>query len=54
MPTDCAKSDLEAEIAELQTQNAELQDQLDAIADIIGGDEGNEDEDDYDEDPYRD
>jgi hypothetical protein len=38
------KADLEAEIADLQEENQELQDQLDAIADIVGGDE-EEDED---------
>ena len=37
-----AKAELEAEIADLQEENQELQDQLDAIADIVG-DEQDED-----------
>lgn len=44
MPTERTKADLEAEIAYLQEQNEELQDQLDAIADIVGGDEDDEDD----------
>ena len=42
------KADLEAEISDLQDENQELQDQLDAIADIVGGEDGDGDEDDND------
>ena len=38
------KAELEAQIADLQDENQELQDQLDAIADIVAPEE--EDEDD--------
>ena len=43
------KAELEAEIAELQEVNQELQDQLDAVADIVSPDDEDEDEDDDDE-----
>jgi hypothetical protein len=52
------KADLEQEIANLQEENQELQDQLDAVADIVAPDDddgdidedGEEDEEDSDED----
>jgi hypothetical protein len=52
------KADLEQEISDLQVENQELQDQLDAVADIVAPDdddggideEGEEDEEDSDED----
>jgi len=44
------KRELEAQIQELEEENAELQDQLDAIADIVGGGEEDEDEEDGGED----
>lgn len=43
------KSDLLDEISELQEENADLQDQLNAIADIIGPDDTGDDEDDDDD-----
>jgi hypothetical protein len=45
MATTKTKADLEAKISDSQDENQELQDQLDAIADIVGGDtEEEEDE----------
>ena len=38
------KADLEAQIEDLEAENQDLQDQLDAIADIVGG--GDDDSDD--------
>ena len=49
MPRGKTKAELEAEIEELQAENQELQDQLDAVADIVSPDDGEEDEDDDDE-----
>jgi hypothetical protein len=56
MATTKSKAELEAEIADLKDENEELQDQLDAIADIVvpadededenGDDEGEEDDQD--------
>ena len=43
------KAELESEIADLQEENQELQDQLDAVADIVSPDDGDEDDDDDDE-----
>lgn len=40
------KADLEAEIADLQEENQELQGQLDAVADIVAPVDEDEDEDD--------
>jgi hypothetical protein len=37
-------AELEAEIEELQTENQELQDQLDAVADIVNPDEDDDDD----------
>ena len=42
------KAELEAEISDLQGENQELQDQLDAISDIISPTDADEDEDDDD------
>ena len=39
------KSELETEIEDLEAENQELQEQLDTIADIVGGDEDDDDED---------
>ena len=50
MPTGKTKAELEAEIADLQDENQELQDQLDAIADIVSPDDGNGDDDDNGDD----
>ena len=44
-----SKAELEAEIEDLRDENEELQDQLDAIADIAGGDGEDEDGDDEEE-----
>lgn len=54
------KADLESEIADLQGENQELQDQLDAVADIVApadeddddetGDDASDDDDDEDDD----
>ena len=44
------KAELEAEIADLQEENQELQDQLDAVADIVSPDDGDEDEDETGDD----
>ena len=44
------KAELEAEIAELQEENQELQDQLDAVADIVSPDDGDEDDDETGDD----
>jgi hypothetical protein len=46
MATTKSKAELEAEIADLKDENEELQDQLDTIADIAGGDEEEEDDGD--------
>ena len=40
------KAELEAQIADLQDENQELQDQLDAIADIVAPEEEDHDDDD--------
>jgi protein AATF/BFR2 len=40
------KAELEQEIADLEDENQELQDQLDSIADIVGGGDQDEDEED--------
>jgi hypothetical protein len=42
------KAELEAQIDDLEAENQDLQDQLDAIADIAGG--GDQDDDDSDDD----
>ena len=39
MPRGKTKAELEAEISDLQEENSELQDQLDAVADIVSPDE---------------
>jgi hypothetical protein len=44
------KADLEQEIANLQEQNQELQDQLDAVADIVAPDDDDGSDDDEDDD----
>jgi hypothetical protein len=44
------KQDLLDEIADLQADNQDLQDQLDAIADIVSGPEEEEEDDDDDDD----
>jgi hypothetical protein len=49
MPNGRTRADLETEIADLQNENDELRDQLGAIADIVGGDDS---EDDTDDDDY--
>jgi hypothetical protein len=46
MPTGKTKAELEAEVADLEEENQALQDQLDAIADIVSGDEGEEEDED--------
>ena|SRR5579872_5140588 len=49
------KAELEAQIDDLEAENQDLQDQLDAIADIVGGgdqdddDSGDDDDDDTDD-----
>jgi hypothetical protein len=43
------KAELEAEIADLREENDQLQDALDAIADIVGGDDSDDDTDDDNE-----
>jgi hypothetical protein len=53
------KADLEQEIANLQEENQELQDQLDAVADIVAPDDddddtGDGDDDDEDDDDQED
>ena len=50
MPRGKTKAELEAEIAELQEENQELQDQLDAVADIVSPDDGDEDDDETGDD----
>jgi hypothetical protein len=51
MATVKTKAELEAEIADLQEENHALQDQLDAVADIVNPeDEEEEDDNDQDED----
>jgi hypothetical protein len=45
MPTNKSKAELEAEIDDLKDENAELQDQLDTIADIVAPADEDEDED---------
>ena len=44
MPRSKTKADLEAEISDLQDENQELQDQLDAIADIVAPEEEEDEE----------
>ena len=44
------KADLEAEVADLQDENQSLQDQLDAVADIVAPADDDEDDDDSDSD----
>jgi hypothetical protein len=57
MPTTKSKAELEAENVDLRDENQELQDQLDAVADIVapdGDDDGqNGDPDDDDEDDVQ-
>jgi len=48
------KAQLEAEIEELQAENQELQDQLDAVADIVNPDEDDDEEDVPDDDDQGD
>jgi hypothetical protein len=49
MATTKSKAELEAEIDDLKDENAELQDQLDTIADIVApADEDEDDDDDQD------
>jgi hypothetical protein len=43
------KSELEVEVQDLQEENDELQEQLQTIADIVGGDDEDEEEDRDDE-----
>jgi hypothetical protein len=50
MPRGKTKAELEAEIADLQEENQELQDQLDAVADIVSPDDGDEEEDESGDD----
>ena len=50
MATVKTKAELEAEIADLQEENQALQDQLDAVADIVNPDDEEEEDDDPDED----
>ena len=40
MATGKTKTELEAQIADLQDENQELEDQLDAIADIVAPEDG--------------
>jgi hypothetical protein len=47
-------AELEAEIEELQTENQELQDQLDAVADIVSPDDDDDEEDENDDDDQYD
>jgi len=52
MVTTKSKADLEAEIDDLKDENAELQDQLDTIADIVAPadeDDGADDEEEEDD-----
>ena len=44
------KRELAEQIKELEEENTELQDQLDAIADIVGGEEEEDEDDQEDED----
>jgi hypothetical protein len=44
------KAELEAEIADLREENDQLQDALDAIADIVGGDDSDDDDGDGEDD----
>jgi hypothetical protein len=46
MATGKTKAELEAEIGDLQEENQQLQDQLDAVADIVSPDDEDEDDDD--------
>jgi hypothetical protein len=48
------KADLAQEIADLQEENQELQDQLDAVADIVAPDADDTDEEDEDEEDEED
>lgn len=43
------KAELESQIEDLEAENQDLQDQLDAIADIVGGEDQDEDEDELDD-----
>ena len=58
MPPGRSKAELEAEIADLEEENQELQDQLDAIADIVSPDEEEKDQtgadDEEEDDPGQD
>ena len=44
------KAELEAQIDDLEAENQDLQDQLDAIADIVGGGDQDDDDDGGDDD----
>jgi len=44
------KAELEAQIEDLEAENQDLQDQLDAIADIVGGSDQDDDDDSGDDD----
>lgn len=44
------KAELEAQIDDLEAENQDLQDQLDAIADIVGGGDQDDDDDSDDDD----
>ncbi len=43
------KAELEAQIDDLEAENQDLQDQLDAIADIVGGSDDDSDDDEEDD-----
>ena len=43
------KAELESQIEDLEAENQDLQDQLDAIADIVGGEDENEEDLDSDD-----
>lgn len=51
MASNRSKADLEAEIADLQDENQDLQEQLDAIADIVSPSEEDDDDSGDDDDP---
>ena len=44
MPAGKTKAELEAEISEVEEENQELQDRLDAVADLVSGDDQEEEE----------
>jgi hypothetical protein len=50
MATNKSKAELEAEIDDLKDENAELQDQLDTIADIVASADEEEEDDNRDAD----